>query len=87
MMPTVHRSGSYRFFFVTHDCREPPHIHVDGSGGTAKVWLQPVSLARVIGLPDHEVRAILRVTTAERGRMLEVWDEHCGRASDRGPRQ
>ena len=27
-MPTVLRVGSYRFFFVSLDRGEPPHIHV-----------------------------------------------------------
>ncbi|MGD1216152.1 MAG: DUF4160 domain-containing protein [Terriglobales bacterium] len=28
-MPTVLRSGPYRFCFYSHEPNEPPHIHVD----------------------------------------------------------
>ncbi len=27
-MPTVFRSGPYRFFFYSNEGSEPPHIHV-----------------------------------------------------------
>lgn len=29
MTPAVMRSGPYRFYFVSHDLHEPPHVHVD----------------------------------------------------------
>ena len=28
-MPTVFRSGPYRFYFYSHEPNEPPHVHVD----------------------------------------------------------
>ncbi|MEI8334454.1 MAG: DUF4160 domain-containing protein [Chloroflexota bacterium] len=45
-MPTVLRIAGYEFFFRAGDCAEPPHIHVRGNGGTAKAWLDPVTLER-----------------------------------------
>ncbi|MGH7393728.1 MAG: DUF4160 domain-containing protein, partial [Candidatus Rokuibacteriota bacterium] len=38
-MPTVLRSGPYRFFFYSGDGGEPPHIHVEREDNTAKFWL------------------------------------------------
>jgi hypothetical protein len=29
MSPAVFRSGPYRFYFVSHDLREPPHVHLE----------------------------------------------------------
>jgi len=50
-MPTVLRRGPYRFFFVSVDWSEPPHIHVRREDKTAKFWLDPVSLQRPVVLP------------------------------------
>jgi hypothetical protein len=35
-MPTVLRSGGFRFFFYSQESREPPHIHVESGDATAK---------------------------------------------------
>jgi uncharacterized protein DUF4160 len=40
-MPTVFRSGPYRFYFYSHEPNEPPHIHVDRDDLSAKFWLDP----------------------------------------------
>jgi hypothetical protein len=45
-MPTVLRREGYRFYFYSHEPNEPPHIHVDGAGASAKFWLRPLALAR-----------------------------------------
>jgi Domain of unknown function (DUF4160) len=42
--------AGYRVYFYSHEPNEPPHIHVDARGCTAKFWLQPVALARNIDL-------------------------------------
>ena len=38
-MPTVLRWNGYRFYFFSNEGSEPPHIHVDKAGHTAKYWL------------------------------------------------
>jgi hypothetical protein len=43
-MPTVLRVRSYRFFFVSLDRSEPPHIHVRRENMVAKFWLDPLLL-------------------------------------------
>jgi hypothetical protein len=41
------RIGGYRFgFFSREPVAEPPHIHVVGNGGSAKVFLEPVRIVR-----------------------------------------
>jgi Domain of unknown function (DUF4160) len=50
-MPTVLRSGPYRFYFYIHEPNEPPHIHVDRDDFSAKFWIDPVQLAANFGLP------------------------------------
>src|SRR5204862_7994109 len=54
-MPTVLRSGPYRFYFWSHELNESPHIHVDRQRKSAKFWLQPIALARNLGFKAHEL--------------------------------
>ncbi|MGV8124631.1 MAG: DUF4160 domain-containing protein [Candidatus Xenobiia bacterium LiM19] len=42
-MPTVFRSGSYRFFFFSNENDEPKHIHIESSDKYAKFWIEPVN--------------------------------------------
>jgi hypothetical protein len=48
-MPTVLRWDGYRFYFFSNERNEPPHMHVDKGGRSAKFWLLPVGLARNFG--------------------------------------
>ena len=43
-MPTVLRSGPYRFLFYSSDAEEPPRVHVERDENSAKFWLSPVRL-------------------------------------------
>jgi hypothetical protein len=38
-MPVVLRVQSFVFRFFANEGTEPPHIHVDKGGATAKIWL------------------------------------------------
>jgi hypothetical protein len=77
-MPTVLRTGPYRFYFWSHELGEPPHIHVDRDMLSAKFWLQPVSLARSIGFRAHELRKIQDVITEHLAEFMEAWNGHVG---------
>jgi hypothetical protein len=48
-MPTIFRTGPYRFYFYSHETTEPPHIHVDRDALSAKFWLEEPALARNLG--------------------------------------
>lgn len=72
-MPTVLRLGPYRFYFVSHDMSEPPHIHVDRDDFSAKFWLQPVLLARNLGFRPRELREIERIVVDRSHELLESW--------------
>jgi hypothetical protein len=52
-MPTVLRSGPYRFYFYSHEPNEAPHIHVDRDDLSAKFWLDPVQLVANFGFRAH----------------------------------
>lgn len=74
-MPTVLRVGSYRFFFVSLDRSEPPHIHVRRDNMVAKFWLDPVVLERTGGFSRTELKTIAEQVLEHREDFLEKWDE------------
>ena len=78
-MPTVLRISSYRFFFVSLDRGEPPHIHVRREDMVAKFWLEPVALERAGGFSRVELNAIARLVQEHRERLLRSWYEFFGR--------
>jgi hypothetical protein len=73
-MPTVLRSGPFRFYFHSHEPNEPPHVHVDRDDQSAKFWLDPVSLARNLGFNPHELREIERIVRDHRQQLMEIWN-------------
>jgi hypothetical protein len=77
-MPTVRRSGPYRFYFYSHEPNEPPHIHVDREEMSAKFWLDPIQLARNFGFRAHELRTIQSHVMEHSEEFLEAWSEFFG---------
>ncbi len=77
-MPTVFRSGPYRFYFYSHEPNEPPHIHVDRDDLSAKFWLDAVQLAGNFGFRAHELRTIQSIVVENRALFLEAWDGFFG---------
>lgn len=75
-MPTILRWNGYRFYFFSNEGSEPPHIHVDKAGKSAKYWLVPVALARNIGFSPAEVREMESKIALEAQGMVEKWNEY-----------
>lgn len=75
-MPTVLRSGPYRFFFYAGDREEPPHVHVERDDAEAKVWLDPVRLAYSRGFGRVELGRILRLVKLKQQQLLEAWNAY-----------
>jgi len=78
-MPTVLRRRAYRFFFVSLDRSEPPHIHVQRENKVAKFWLEPVALERAGGFSRTELNVILKLVSEHREGLLRSWYEFFGR--------
>ena len=78
-MPTVLRIRSYRFFFVSLDRSEPPHVHVRRENMVAKIWLDPVTLERTGGFSRVELNTIVRLVQEHRERLVKSWYEFFGR--------
>jgi len=78
-MPTVAGPfGPYRLFFVSFDCAEPVHIHVQRDRKVCKYWLSPVQLGSNHGFSAVELNAIRRVVESHERVLMEAWNEHCG---------
>ena len=73
-MPTVWRSGPYRFFFYSNEGTEPPHVHVQGGRNLAKFWLDPVSLAAARHFKAKEVSRLGRLVVEHQQQLLEAWN-------------
>jgi hypothetical protein len=72
-MPTLLRIDGYRFYFYSHEPNEPPHVHVDKAGASAKFWLEPVGLARSVGFRAKDIAAIMELVREYRGQWIEAW--------------
>jgi hypothetical protein len=75
-MPTILIVGPYRFFFVSLEYGEPPHIHVRREKMVAKFWLDPIVLERGGGFKPDELNRIGKLVHEHRELFLEKWHEH-----------
>ena len=78
-MPTIFRHGPYRFHFYSREGGEPPHVHVAHGDCEAKIWLQPVVLARNYGLPSHEIARIIALIEEHENALIAAWEEFHGK--------
>ena len=79
-MPKVRAiHGPYRFFFYSFDCNEPKHVHVHRERNMCKFWLEPVALSTNDGFSAGELNRIRGIISKHLNRILEAWDEHCGK--------
>jgi hypothetical protein len=74
-VPTVARSGPYRFFFFSNEGLEPPHIHVAKGGALAKFWLDPVELSSPTGFAAHELRRLQAMVVERRTEFEDAWND------------
>ena len=75
-MPTVLRTGPYRFFFYATDRDEPPHVHVEREDKLIKFWLDPIRLQYSIGFSRREIRRIEKIVQEQGKQLLEAWDAY-----------
>ncbi len=75
-MPTVLRSGPYRFFFYSSRREEPPHVHVEREHAQAKFWLDPVRLHASVGFGRVELGRIEATVAEHDDRFLGAWRDY-----------
>ncbi len=74
-MPTLLRWHGYRFFFFSNEGSEPPHVHVDKAGNTAKFWLNPVSLASHQGFSPYALNEISDKVREHQDQFCQTWKD------------
>jgi Domain of unknown function (DUF4160) len=78
-VPTIFRSGPYRFFFYSADANEPPHVHVERRGEKpAKFWLAPVRLERGGDFGSVEIGRVEELVRDNQTLLLNKWHEFFG---------
>ena len=77
-MPTILRSGPYRFFFYASDRDEQPHVHVERDDRTAKFWLSPLRIARNNGFSRAEIRRVENLVSDNVEALRTAWHEFFG---------
>ncbi|MEP6602327.1 MAG: DUF4160 domain-containing protein [Spartobacteria bacterium] len=77
-MPTVLRSGPFRFFFYSADRDEPPHVHVQRDRAKANFWLQPVVFESGAGFNAKDLLELQQLITEHETVFLEAWHDYFG---------
>jgi hypothetical protein len=79
MSPTVFRDSGFRFYFFSRE-ESRMHVHVQGSDGEAKFWIEPkVELAQNFGLSDRQLRQVLEMVQTHERDIRSAWQQHFGR--------
>lgn len=75
-MPTVLKWKGYRFYFFSNEGFEPPHIHIDKAGKSAKFWLVPIKLAKNLGFADNELAEIKEKLQEDSEGFIDAWNRY-----------
>jgi len=79
MSPTVFREKGYRFYFFSRE-EDRMHVHVAGSDGDAKYWLEPeIELALARGLAPHCLNEVERIIEEHCDELKHAWHKHLAR--------
>ena len=73
-MPTVHRAAGLRLVIYVDD-HPPPHIHVEGKGGYAKIAIDGPVLVWNRGVARSDMKIALDAVTSKRNQLLQAWTE------------
>ena len=74
-MVTVHRAFGYRFVIFLND-HSPPHVHVVGHGGEAKITLagpEGFRLDWVVDISRADLRRIMAEAQRQHDHLLAEW--------------
>ena len=55
------------------------HVHVHGSSGEAKFWLEPrIELAQSYGMSARQINGVLRLVQEHEDEIRKAWKTHFG---------
>lgn len=73
-MPTLLNKKGFRFFFYSNEGNEPPHVHVIGHGGEAKIWLQTAEYSTFYNLSPPQLKWIKTQVKQNMLSFMEAWN-------------
>lgn len=79
-MPTIFFKFGLRFYFVSFDCSEPPHVHIsDDTKKVCKFWLKndEVTLADNSGFTKRELTNIEKEVKQNFTLIISTFNEFC----------
>lgn len=74
-MPTILKVDGFRFHFYSNEGNEPPHIHIEYNDGECKFWLEPIVIAKNIGIKQHDIRKIEKLVFENAKFLIEKYNE------------
>ena len=78
MSPTILRDRGYRFYFFSRE-EARKHVHIHGSNGEAKFWLEPdIELAKNHRLSTQQLAKLQEVIEEHYDELTEAWDVFFG---------
>jgi hypothetical protein len=79
MSPTIFRASGPRFYFFSRE-EVRLHVHVHGTRGEAKFWIEPtLELAQNYGLTAKNVATAIRFIREHEDGIRSAWRAHFGR--------
>ncbi len=75
-MPTIFRIEGFVFSFFSADGSEPIHVHVRKAGGSAKIWIEPVSLGRSENMHWRDLKRAVEIAEEHQELIVEKWNEY-----------
>lgn len=77
--PTIFRVGGLRFLLFFRE-EERMHVHVQGTDGEAKIWLEPeIEVARSHRLSEKTLGMVPAIVREREDEIRQAWNEHFGR--------
>jgi hypothetical protein len=79
-MPTIFLKLGLRFYFVSYDCTEPPHVHIsDDNKKVCKFWLRKneVVLADNSGFTKKELTKLEKIVKENFLLITTTFNEFC----------
>jgi hypothetical protein len=79
-MPTIFFKFGFRFYFVSYDSSEPPHVHVgDDARKICKYWLRDneIVLADNAGFNKRDLAKIEKEILKNHSLILTTFNEFC----------
>lgn len=74
-MPTIISENGFRLYFYANEGKEPAHIHVQYQSSVAKFWIEPVTLAKNLGMNAAELGKAAKIVKKHEQLVRGKWHE------------